>query len=97
MEHEDLLREIHRVTLENNKMLHAMRRNAFWGGMFKLALYAIFIIVPAWLYYVYLGPMVGQALGTMQKLQGTSAQAGAQLSGLQELLQQYSSLLGGSN
>ncbi|MEN9413399.1 MAG: hypothetical protein RLZZ342_486 [Candidatus Parcubacteria bacterium] len=80
------LDEIYKLTRENNRMLHAMRRNAFLGTIFKLVLYAAFLIVPLWLYMQYLAPMLTQMQNTMQQVQGTGAQAQAQVQGLQQVL-----------
>ena len=52
----DKFDELLRLTKENNKMLHAMCRSAFFGGIFKLLMWAAFIIVLLWLYMQYLAP-----------------------------------------
>ena len=39
------LQEVLRLTKENNKMLHKMRRNAFWGGVIKFVLYAVVFLI----------------------------------------------------
>jgi len=90
MEHDELLRETYRLTLENNKMLHRMRRNAFWGGLLKFIMYAAFLLVPVWLYMQYLAPVVDQMFKTAQQIQGTGAQASAQFTDLQNAWQQFS-------
>lgn len=81
------LDEILRLTKENNHMLHAMRRNAFLGGLFKLILWAALIILPLWLYMEYLAPVVQSMIETMQTLQGTGASAQAQFGDLNNALQ----------
>ena len=91
----DKLDELLRLTKDNNHMLHAMRRNAWLGGIFKLIVWAAFIIVPFWLYMQYLAPIMQQMLKTYEQVQGTSAQAHAQLTGLQEALQKFQSMYGG--
>ena len=92
---DDKLNEIFRLTKENNKMLHAMRRNAWLGGIFKLLIWVAFILIPVWLYIQYLAPIMEQMLKTYQQVQGTSAAAQAQFSGLQEALQKFQSMYGG--
>ena len=91
----DKLDELLRLTKDNNRMLHAMRRNAWLGGIFKLLLWAAFILVPVWLYMQYLSPIMEQMLKTYQQVQGTSAQAHAQLTGLQEAFQKFQAMYGG--
>ncbi len=80
--------EIYKLVRENNKMLHAMRRNAFWGGLFKVVIYGFFLLAPLWFYYQYLSPVVNEALKTVNQIQGTGAKAQEQLGGFQELLKQ---------
>ena len=84
------IRELLRLTRENNKMLHSMRRNAFWGGIIKFLLYALLLVVlPFWLYSTYLAPMVEQMLATYQQIQGTGAKASAQFGDIQKFLKQF--------
>lgn len=90
--HDDQIAEIYRLTRENNRMLHAMRRNAFLGGIIKLLIYAAMLIIPLWLYMQYLAPVVNDMQKMLLQVQGTGAQAQTQVQGLQELLgglQQY--------
>ena len=85
-----MLQEMYRLTKENNKMLHKMRRNAFWGGLIKFLLYAaLFLALPFWLYATYLAPMMEQALDTYQQIQGTGAKAQAQFSDIQGFINQF--------
>lgn len=84
------LTELVRLTRENNRMLHGIRRRAFWGGLVKFILYALVLVAaPLWLYATYIGPMMEQMLDTYQQFQGTGAQAQAQLQDFQKLLQQF--------
>lgn len=92
----DKLEEILRLTRETNKMLHAQRRSAFLGGIFKVIMWVAFIVVPLWLYMQYLAPVMDQMLKTYEQIQGTSAAAHAQLSGFQEAFQKFQGLYGGS-
>ena len=87
---EQMQQEMYRLTKENNKMLHKMRRNAFWGGIIKFILYALVLVVaPLWLYATYLAPMMEQALDTYQQIQGTGAEAQAQFSDIQGFIDQF--------
>ena len=87
---EQMQQEMYRLTKENNKMLHKMRRNAFWGGILKFVLYALVLVVaPLWLYATYLAPMMEQVLGTYQQIQGTGAKAQAQFSDIQGFIDQF--------
>ena len=83
--------EIYRLVKENNKMLHGMRRTAFWGGLFKLLIWAGLIAAPIWLYSVYLAPIVQNLQQTMNQVQGAGAKAQGQLNGLGDILKQFES------
>src|SRR3989344_5216870 len=86
---EQMLQEMYRLTKENNKMLHKMRRNAFWGGIIKFALYAVLLVVlPWWLNMTYLAPVLESTMQTMNQIQGTGAKAQAQFGSFQEMLKQ---------
>ncbi len=87
--HEDTLREIHRLTLENNKMLHKMRRGAFVKSIIQFIIYAALLAAPIWFYMQYLSPIVNQMMQTVQQIQGTGAQAQAQFSGFQDAWQAF--------
>mgnify|MGYP003393357634 CR=1 FL=1 len=92
---QDKLDEILRISKENNRMLHAMRRNAWLGSIFKLVMWAAFVIIPLWLYMQYLAPIMQSMLESYQQVQGTSAKAQAQLGQMNEYLKQFQSLYGG--
>ena len=85
--------EIYRLVKENNRMLHAMRRNAFWGGLIKFIIYAALLLAPIWLYLQYLAPVVNEALKTMQQIQGTGAKAQTQFGDFSTMLKEFQSKL----
>ena len=80
--------EIARLVRENNKMLHSMRRHAFWGGLAKFIIYALLLLAPLWLYMQYLAPVLESAMKTVNQLQGTGAKAEAQFGNFQDMLKQ---------
>ncbi len=88
---DDLLRETYELAKENNRMLHSMRRNAFWGGILKLLIWTGLIVVPIWLYSIYLAPMVQDVQKTLSQVQGVGASAQGQLNGLGDILKQFES------
>ncbi|MEK7106712.1 MAG: hypothetical protein AAB899_00810 [Patescibacteria group bacterium] len=87
----NLLNETYRLSKENNKMLHSMRRSAFWGGLFKVIFWIVIIVAPIWFYSAYLAPVVESFQNTVNQVQGTGAKAQAQLNGFQEVLKQFES------
>ena len=85
-----MMKEILRLTQENNRMLHSMRRSAYLHTIFKLVLYGAIALGSLWIYITYVAPLVMQMLETVQKVQGTSAQAQAQFSDFQNMLKNFS-------
>ena len=83
-------KELYRLARDNNRMLHAMRRNAFIGTIIKFLLYAgLFIALPLWLYVTYLAPIAENALGVLEQVQGVSDGAQSQVNSFQEFLKQF--------
>lgn len=102
--HEELLQETFKLARDNNRMLHAMRRNAFFGGVFKLITYALFIGVPLWFFATYLYPILdsamttlNQAQGQLQQVQTKSSEFGAQFESLNTLINQLKDIPGIGN
>ena len=87
--------EIHRLVRENNRMLHAMRRNSFVGGILKFIIYAALLLAPLWFYMTYLNDTVQKMLRTVDQLQGTSVQAQTQLGSFEATWKQFESKLPG--
>ena len=83
------LREIHRLVKENNQMLHSLKRQAFWGGVFKIALYLVALGVPILLYYVYLSPIVQQFQDTISTATGQGRDYQGQFAEWMQLLDQF--------
>lgn len=85
--------EMFRLTRDNNRMLHAMRRSAFLGSVLKFVFYAAIIGFSVWSYLQFVAPMLDQTLKMMQQVQGTGAQAQAQLSGFQDTLKKLQDMV----
>ncbi|MDO8561753.1 MAG: hypothetical protein Q7S05_02915 [bacterium] len=83
--------EILRLEKDNNRMLHKMRRNAFWGGVLKVIFWIAIIVAPIWFYSAYLAPVVQSFQNTVDQVQGTGAKAQEQLNGFQEMLNKLGS------
>ncbi len=92
------MQEMYRLTKENNKMLHKMRRNAFWGGLIKILIYAVlFLAVPLWLYTTYVAPVFESTMRTMNQIQGTGAKAQAQMGDFEKMWKDFQAKFGGSS
>ncbi len=74
IEEKELLEETHAMAVQNNKLLKSMKRNARFGFVFKLLLWAVAIGVPLWLYVNFLAPVVDQLGATMEQVRATGSQ-----------------------
>ena len=95
--HQPLLEEIHRLTLENNRLLHKMRRGAMWGRLFTLVFYLVLFLGPIWFYATYLNGTVQQLLQTYHQVQGTGAAAQTQMQSWQNAFKQFEAKFIGSS
>lgn len=97
---EKKLEEMYALTKDNNRMLRAMRREAFIGGILKFVWWILIIIVIPYLVYVwYLQPYLEQVLSVYQQAQGQAGQVNTALnqltdateglSGIQKLFGQF--------
>jgi hypothetical protein len=93
----DTLKEILRLTKENNAMLHSMRRGAFIKSLFQLVVYALLLVIPAYFYLQYMQPVVNQLMQTVEHIQGTGAQVQTQFSGLEDVWKQISERFGSAS
>lgn len=85
------LEEIYQLTKENNRLLHKMRRAAFWGGVWRFIWWLIILGAPVILYYYFFAPYVERFLTTYQQFQeGTQqVQNFSPSAELQELLKRF--------
>lgn len=90
----DLLKEMYRLTKENNQMLHSLKRQAFWGTVLKVGLYLVALGLPIVLYYVYLSPIVQQFQETISTATGQGADYQGQFGNLMELYEQFKEQFG---
>ncbi|MFZ2593400.1 MAG: hypothetical protein WAX38_01350 [Minisyncoccia bacterium] len=91
----ELLKRTFALASENNRMLHAQRRNAFLGGLIKIVIYAAFIILPLY----YLLPMLQTAMtqlnkvqGALNQVQGATKQVSDQFGGVNDVMNQLQQL-----
>src|SRR5271165_4964250 len=89
----DSIHETLRLVRENNQMLHAMRRNAFLGGIFKFILYIILFAAPIWFYMTYLNTSVENLINLLNKAQGTTATVQNNFAGFEEAIKNIESHL----
>ena len=91
---EQRLEEMYRLVKENNRMLHAARRNAFVGGIIKMIVWAAFVLIPIWFSLKYIAPALQPALQAVQQMQTAGGQAQVQLTGAQDALKKLQEQLG---
>ena len=91
---DQLLREVYRLTRENNEMMHHARRSAFFWNFIKLILYAAILLAPIWFYLTYLNGTVQALLQDYNRIEGANTQAQNQFQGFENSLQQLESRFG---
>ena len=82
-------KEILRLTQENNRMLHKMRRGAMMKTVLQFAIYAVLLLAPLYIYMEYMAPTVNRMLDTVEQIQGAGTQAQEQFGGFQEMLKNF--------
>jgi hypothetical protein len=90
-DHERLLKETYRLSLENNKILRKMRRGQLWSNIISWVIWGALLIAPIWFYMTYLSGTVDRILaatGVVQKSQQTDQ---SQMEQLKEAWQQFQS------
>ncbi len=86
MNKDDMLEETYRLARDNNRMLHAMRRNAFLSGLVRVVFWAAIIAATVWSYMQFVNPILQSVAQTTSQLQSVGGSAGIQISHLQETL-----------
>ncbi len=84
---DEMLEETYKLAKDNNKMLRRMRRAAWFSSILKLIFWAAIIGIPAWLYYEYAGPIVGQLMDTISQVQDVGTKLQNASNGVQQLQQ----------
>jgi hypothetical protein len=93
---DQMLREIYRLTRENNEMMHRARRSSFFWGLIKFVIYALLLLAPIWFYLTYLNGTVQELIQTANKIEGVNTQAQNQFQGFETAWQQFESRFSGS-
>ncbi len=83
------MKEILRLTQENNKMLRSMRRGTFIRTIFQFLLYAAVAISALYFYSTYMAPALTQINATVEQIQGTRELTQAQFGSFQEMLKTF--------
>lgn len=63
--------EIYKLVKDNNRMLKAMRRDAFIGGLLKLLFWVVVLIIIPYLSWLFIQPYLEAATGAYQQVQGS--------------------------
>jgi hypothetical protein len=79
---EKKLEEMYQMVQDNNRMLRAMRRAAFIGGIVKIVWWVFLLVVFPYVTWIFLQPYLGGALDTYQRVQGQTSAAQATVGGL---------------
>ena len=92
-----MLEEILRLTKENNRLLHKLRRGALWGRLFTIVFYLAILIAPVWFYLAYFKGTVENALQVYEKIQSGGVQAQDQFQAIQDIIKQFQSKIPSGN
>lgn len=88
--HEPSLEEVYKLARENNKMLHAMRRDAFVGGVVKFVWWiALFIVIPYILYVLYLQPYLETIQAAYQNISDSASTLSGAAKDVEELKSKF--------
>ena len=77
------IKELLKLTQENNKLLRKMRRSAMIGNVMRIFYWAIIFGGPVVIYYYYLQPYLGQLIDTYN---GGVGEVGDQIQGISGIL-----------
>ncbi len=87
------LDEIYKLTKENNKMLKAMRRDAFVGGVVKFIGWVLVFVVIPYILWLYIQPYLNDALHTYNNVKATTnsvqTTTNADFSAIQDFFKQF--------
>lgn len=91
------LNDVYELAKENNRMLHAMRRDAFVGGIVKFVFWvALFVVLPYIAYTVYLAPYLSSiqsAYNNLNEQAGTLSGAAKDLEEIKNQIPNIGNLL----
>jgi hypothetical protein len=87
--------EIYKLVKENNRMLHAMRRDAFIKGILGFIWWVFIIVVLPYLTYLYLKPYLDQIIAAYNQAQGTAHAVSAKLDGFPDFSKLLEQFMGG--
>jgi hypothetical protein len=66
---EELLTETYKIEKENNKMLHTIYNNMWWGRIFRIFYWAVILVLMVGSYY-YAQPYIDKFLATYNQVSG---------------------------
>lgn len=91
------LEDVYELAKENNRMLHAMRRDAFVGGIMKFVFWIVlFVVLPYIAYTVYLAPYLSgiqSAYNNLNEQAGTLSGAAKDLEEIKNQIPNIGNLL----
>jgi hypothetical protein len=87
-EERELLEKSVALSLENNKMLHAIRRSMFWSRMTSYLYWILIIGVSIGAFY-FLQPYLDKVVGLYNSISGTQQKINDSQSSLQDFLKKF--------
>lgn len=95
MNKDDLLEETYRLARDNNRMLHAMRRNAFLSGLVRVIFWVAIVGFTVWSYMQFVDPVLQSVVRASAQIQAVGGSAGAQISDLQNAINSIKGVIPG--
>src|SRR4051812_46184310 len=92
-----MLIETHRLALENNKMLHRMRRAVWVRMVVWLIIYGAVIAAPIWFYMTYLDGAVRNLFHAYDQIQGAGQATESKYENFKSAVQNLESKIPGMN
>jgi len=88
------LEEIHALARDNNRMLRAIRRDAWYSLAGKIIFWAIFLLGPVYLYYAYVAPVIERVAPTTTSIGSATATStnffeNLTIGEIQKIIEQY--------
>ncbi len=83
-----LLVETHALAKDNHRMLRAIRRDQWFGFAGKIIVWAVVILLPLYLYNLYVAPLISQYQGFAPSENGSGFPS---FTDLQKLIDSYKS------
>ncbi len=81
--------QLYELVQENNRMLKAIRRDAFVGGIFKFVWWVIILVVIPYITWLFIQPYVNDVLHTYNSVKTTTNSVQVETNGISSSIQNF--------